>query len=140
MHIPCISECAKDDRDIFVEWLFLFYPMCLIHIFIYVKRMLLSKKLNFVDKTLKYKLQKCFISCTQSSLWDLTRDTCQLQKDSVFSVFKDSNKTFHILLWKKNCIWSPFSPNIFLDKSTQVLTLFHFVMRICQGTEIWYSC
>lgn len=72
MYIACISECTKDDsgtyRNIFVEWLFLFSPMCLICVFMYMKRTLLSNKLNFVDNTLKYKLQKCFISCTQSSL------------------------------------------------------------------------
>ena len=54
--------------------------------------------------------------------------------------FKDLNKTFHILPWRKKITFEAlFHLNTFGDKSSQVLTLFHFVMYICQETEIGYS-
>lgn len=54
----------------------------------------------------------------------------------VYFLFLKTQKNFSHSSLKKIAFEVLFHPNTFLDKSTQVLTLFHFVMRICQGTEI----
>lgn len=70
---------------------------------------------------------------------DPAHDTCQPQIDGTFSVLKTQTKLFTFFFEKKITFEVLFHPNTFCDKSSQVLTLFHFVMRICQGTEIRYS-
>ena len=58
--------------------------------------------------------------------------------DGTFSALKTEVFTF-FFGGKKLLLKSFLHPDTFRDKSSQVLTLFHFVMYICQETEIGYS-
>ena len=57
--------------------------------------------------------------------------------DGTFSALK--TKVFTFFFGEKLLLKSFLHPDTFRDKSSQVLTLFHFVMCICQETEIRYS-
>lgn len=62
--------------------------------------------------------------------------TCVSFRKIVYFLFLKTQTKLFTFFFEKNAFEVLFHPNTFLDKSTQVLTLFHFVMRICQGTEI----
>lgn len=57
--------------------------------------------------------------------------------DSTFSALK--TKAFTFFFGEKLLLKSFFHPDTFRDKNSQVLTLFHFAMCICQETEIRFS-
>ena len=59
--------------------------------------------------------------------------------------FKNSNKTFHTVLWgKRVTLEIVYCPNMFRDKVSQALTLFYFVLCICKeprystATKNWW--
>ena len=59
--------------------------------------------------------------------------------------FKNSNKTFHTVLWgKRVTLEVVYCPNMFRDKVSQALTLFYFVLCICKdpryntATKNWW--
>ena len=69
----------------------------------------------------------------------LSHDMSQLQIEGTFCVLNTQTKVHTFLFGEKLLLKSFLHPDTFRDKSSQVLTLFHFVMCICQETEIGYS-